>query len=101
MSQNLSRTQTPLDPADANVMDLFRLDGTVAVVTGAGRGIGRGIALGLADAGADVIITARRENELDEVAAQIAKRGRKAIKVVADITAAETVPTLVDYSCSR
>ena len=62
MSQNLSRTQTPLDPADANVMDLFRLDGTVAVVTGAGRGIGRGIALGLADAGADVVITARREN---------------------------------------
>ncbi len=100
MSQNLSRTQTPLDPADANVMDLFRLDGTVAVVTGAGRGIGRGIALGLADAGADVIITARRENELDEVAAQIAKRGRKAIKVVADITAAETIPALVDAAMS-
>jgi len=100
MSQNLSRTQTPLDPADANVMDLFRLDGTVAVVTGAGRGIGRGIALGMADAGADVVITARRENELDEVAAQIAKRGRKAIKVVADITAAETIPTLVDTAMS-
>ncbi len=89
-------TTTPVNPADANLMDLFRLDGAVAVVTGAGRGIGRGIALGLADAGADVVITARREHELDEVAGLIAARGRRAIKVVADITADDTVPRLVD-----
>ena len=60
MSAKVSRTHTPVDPADANVMDLFRMDGMVAVVTGAGRGIGRGIALAFADAGATVVLTARR-----------------------------------------
>ena len=95
MSDARLATTTPTDPAAADLMALFRLDGGVAVVTGAGRGIGRGIALGLADAGADVVVTARREHELDEVAAQIATRGRRAVKVVADITAADTVPRLV------
>jgi len=93
-------THTPKDPAAADLMQLFRLDGRVAVVTGAGRGIGRGIALGLADAGADVVITARRENELDEVAARIAERGRRAVKVVADITADDAVQKLVDTAMS-
>jgi NAD(P)-dependent dehydrogenase (short-subunit alcohol dehydrogenase family) len=89
-------TTTPTDPADADVMSLFRLDGMTAVVTGAGRGIGRGIALGLADAGADVVVTARRGNELDEVCARIAERGRQAVKVVADITSDEAVPQLIE-----
>ncbi len=86
----------PTDPASVNLMDLFRLDGMAAVVTGAGRGIGRGIALGLADAGADVVVTARREHELEEVAERIRERGRKAAVVVADITAPDTVPRLVE-----
>lgn len=77
-------------------MKLFRLDGKVAVVTGAGRGIGRGIALGLADAGADLVITARREHELADVADQIRARGRRVEVVVADITADDTVGRLVD-----
>jgi len=94
-------THTPKDPAEADLMKLFRVDGRVAVVTGAGRGIGRGIALGLADAGADVIITARREHELDEVAARIAERGRRAIKIVADITAEDTVPRVIDAAMSN
>ena len=89
-------TTTPTDPADADLMALFRVDGAVAVVTGAGRGIGRGIAIGLADAGADLVVTARREHELDEVIGQIERRGRRAIKIVADITDADTVPRLVD-----
>jgi 7-alpha-hydroxysteroid dehydrogenase len=42
------------------LLDRFRLDGVIAVVTGSGRGIGRGIALGLAEAGADVVVTGRR-----------------------------------------
>lgn len=94
-------TTTPRDAADADVMALFRLDGATAVVTGAGRGIGRGIALGLADAGADVVITARREHELDEVAAQIERRGRRAVKVVADITDDATVPRLVETAMAH
>ena len=89
-------TTTPTDPALADLMLQFRLDGAVAVVTGAGRGIGRGIAIGLADAGADVVVTARRENELDEVISHIERRGRRGVKVVGDITAADTVPRLID-----
>jgi 7-alpha-hydroxysteroid dehydrogenase len=61
------------------ILDLFRLDATAAVVTGASRGIGRGIALALADAGADVLVTARDVDALDEVAGQIRSRGRGAV----------------------
>ncbi len=94
-------TTTAADAAAVDLMSLFRLDGAVAVVTGAGRGIGRGIAIGLADAGADVVVTARREHELDEVAGQIERRGRRAVKVVADITHADTVPRLIDAAVAQ
>jgi 7-alpha-hydroxysteroid dehydrogenase len=89
-------TATPVDAADADVMQLFRLDGRVAVVTGAGRGIGRGVALGLADAGANVIVTARRTHELQEVAGLIEARGRRAVVVTADIKDEATIPLLID-----
>jgi len=95
MFQPVSPTHTPTDPAEADLMQWFRMDGMVAVVTGAGRGIGRGIALGFADAGADLVITARRGHELDEVAARIAERGRRAVTVTADITDDATVPQLI------
>ncbi len=67
------------------MIDRFRLDGTVAVVTGAGRGIGRGIALGLAGAGADVVLGARREHEVEQVAGEIRALGRRAVAVKADV----------------
>ena len=51
-----------------SLMDEFRMDGRVAVVTGSGQGIGRAIAWGLADAGCDVAINARRQADLDETA---------------------------------
>ena len=68
-----------------NLLDLFRLDGKVAVVTGSGRGIGRGIAIGLADAGADVLVTARRAHDVDEVVGEIHARGRRAVAMPGDI----------------
>jgi NAD(P)-dependent dehydrogenase (short-subunit alcohol dehydrogenase family) len=67
------------------LLDRFRLDGTVAVVTGSGRGIGRGIALGLAEAGADVVVTGRREHEVAAVAADIGKLGRRTLAWPVDL----------------
>lgn len=68
-----------------SVLDLFRLDGMVAVVTGAGRGIGAASAVALAEAGADVVISARTAGHLDEVKARIEALGAKAHVVVADL----------------
>jgi NAD(P)-dependent dehydrogenase (short-subunit alcohol dehydrogenase family) len=68
-----------------SVLDHFRLDGRVAVVTGSGQGIGRGIAWALADAGARVVINARRIDDLAETAAGIRARGSEALVVDGDI----------------
>ncbi len=67
------------------LLDSFRLDGKAAIVTGAGRGIGASIARTFADAGADVVITARTKEQLDEVAADIRAAGRRALVVPADV----------------
>lgn len=67
------------------ILDRFRLDGQVAVVTGAGRGLGAAIALAFAETGADVVIAARTRSQLEEVAAQISDTDRSAHVVVADL----------------
>jgi 7-alpha-hydroxysteroid dehydrogenase len=72
----------------------FRLDGQVAVVTGAGKGIGRGIALCLAEAGADVALASRSEADLRSVAAEVEALGRRALVVPTDVTAAQQVEAL-------
>jgi NAD(P)-dependent dehydrogenase (short-subunit alcohol dehydrogenase family) len=69
-----------------SILDRFRLDGQVAVVTGAGKGIGRAIAIGLAEAGADVALAARTQSDLDEVADAIRKLGRRALPLATDAT---------------
>lgn len=77
-------------------MKLFDLDGKVAVVTGASRGIGRAIALGLAEAGADVAVAARTESDLDALVTEIESRGRKAIAVPTDVTDRGALEVLMD-----
>jgi 7-alpha-hydroxysteroid dehydrogenase len=67
------------------ILDRFRLDDRVAVVTGAGRGLGAAIALAFAEAGADVVIAARTRSQLEKVAEQIGGTGRRAHIVVADL----------------
>ncbi|MEO6239029.1 MAG: SDR family NAD(P)-dependent oxidoreductase, partial [Vicinamibacterales bacterium] len=59
---------------------LFDLSGKTVVVIGGTSGIGRVLALGLADAGADVVATARRQNLVEEVAAEIERRGRRTLR---------------------
>ncbi len=73
----------------------FSLEGKVAIVTGASRGIGRATALGFAEAGADVVVASRKLDELEKVAAEIRKRGRKALPVAAHIGKMEDIRKLV------
>jgi NAD(P)-dependent dehydrogenase (short-subunit alcohol dehydrogenase family) len=68
------------------VLDLFRLDGKVAVVTGGGTGIGRAIAIGLAEAGASVVVSGRRPDPLEAVRSEIEASGGMALAVPADVT---------------
>ena len=84
-----------------NMHDRFRLDGQVAVVTGGGRGIGRGIALGLADCGADVVVIARRQHEVDAVAGEIRERGRRALALSADVMDFTQLPRALDRVVSE
>ena len=64
----------------------LRLDGLVALVSGAGRGLGRGVALSLADAGAEVMLVSRTSSELESVADEIQAVGGKATPIVCDVT---------------
>ena len=68
------------------IQDRFSLTDRVAVVTGAGRGIGAAAAVALAEAGADVVISARTAAQLDDIAARIDKAGRRAVVVPADLS---------------
>jgi 7-alpha-hydroxysteroid dehydrogenase len=78
------------------ILDLFRLDGKVAVVTAAGRGIGARIATAFAEVGADVVIGARTEEQLQQVAEQVEALGRRAVVVPGDLSTREAMGALVD-----
>lgn len=78
------------------LLDAFRLDGKVAIVTAASRGIGAGCATAFAECGADVVIAARTEAALGAVAAQIQALGRRAVVVPCDFTDLGAMRILVD-----
>ncbi|RDI47093.1 SDR family oxidoreductase [Nocardia mexicana] len=83
------------------ILDNFRLDGRVAVVTGAGRGIGAATALALAEAGADVAIASRTAAQLDEVAGKIRALGRRVITVPCDLSDLSAVTAFADAAASE
>lgn len=77
------------------VLDLFKLDGKVALVTGAGQGIGRAYALALAEAGADVAVADLNERTGRHVADEIGALGRRSLFVQTDVMKTEEVETMV------
>ena len=82
-------------------MSRFNLEGKVALVTGACRGIGRAAALGLASAGADVAINCRNQDHVDKVADEIRQIGRKALPVAAHAGKLEEIDRLVQAVMSE
>lgn len=82
------------------ILDRFTMTDQVAIVTGAGRGIGAAAAIGLAEAGADVVISARSEDQLAEVAAAVEAVGRRAVVVPADLSDLDAVAGLVEHATS-
>jgi 7-alpha-hydroxysteroid dehydrogenase len=82
-------------------VDEVRLDGYVALVTGAGRGIGAGIAQAYARAGADVVLVARTAGELEDVAAAVQAAGRSATVIPADLTDVSRAVQIVDRTIAE
>ncbi len=77
------------------VLNAFRLDGRVAVVTGAGRGLGRAMALGLAEAGADLAVSGRQREPLESLAAEARALGRRVFVAPGDVTSPADQEALV------
>ncbi|MBI4286669.1 MAG: 3-oxoacyl-ACP reductase FabG [Chloroflexi bacterium] len=80
---------------------LFSLEGKIAIVTGGGRGIGKAIALGFVQCGADVVVCSRTPAELEEVAGEVRRLGRRSLAVKADITSRADIENLARETVSE
>ena len=76
------------------IVDRFRIDGQVAIITGAGRGIGAASALALAECGADVVIASRTTSDLERVAHEVEALCRRAVTVTRDLSDLSAVASL-------
>jgi len=84
------------DSSPTSMADRFGLDGRVAIVTGAGRGIGAACAVALAQMGADVVISARSVDQLAGVVTTVEDLGRRAVAVPADLSDLDAIPALAE-----
>ena len=84
-----------------NILERFSLAGKVALVTGASAGLGAGFAVALAQAGADVVLAARRRAGLEAVAAEIRTLGRGALAVETDVTDPEACQAAVQAAVGQ
>ncbi len=85
----------------STILDLFSLDGKVAVVTGASSGLGVAFATGLADAGADVAICARRVERLEQTKEQVEALGRRCIAIPADVANPEDCTRVIEQTVAE
>jgi len=86
---------------DLPVLERFSLAGKVALVTGASSGLGAGFAVALAQAGADVVLAARRRDGLEAACREVEKLGRSALAVPTDVTDPEACRALVQTAIGR
>ena len=86
---------------EANALDLFRLDGKTAIVTGGGRGLGQYMAEALSDAGANVVLCSRKKEALDEVKEGIEAKGGEALALACDVTEPDDVENVVKEAEER
>ena len=83
------------------IAQILSLEGKTAVVTGGTSGIGRALSLGLAEAGADTVATARRQQQVDETANEIEARGRKTLRLTSDVCDRRSLETLLAVTLDR
>jgi NAD(P)-dependent dehydrogenase (short-subunit alcohol dehydrogenase family) len=83
------------------ILDRFRLDGKVAIVTGASSGLGVAFAQALAEAGADVALAARRVDKLEQTRALVEAAGRRALVVATDVAVPEDATRLVERTVAE
>jgi NAD(P)-dependent dehydrogenase (short-subunit alcohol dehydrogenase family) len=84
-----------------SILEKFKLDGKVAIVTGASSGLGVAFAEGLADAGADIAICARRVEKLEDTLKKVEATGRRCIAVPADVAKPEDCQRVVDETVAQ
>jgi len=84
-----------------HIRDLFDMTGKVAIVTGGSRGLGKEMAIGLGEAGAKVVITARREKWLTPAAQELEGMGIECLPVIADVGEVEGVRNLVSQTLQK
>ncbi|MGH8011060.1 MAG: SDR family NAD(P)-dependent oxidoreductase [Candidatus Binataceae bacterium] len=77
------------------ILDSFKLDGKVAIITGGGRGLGRAMAVRFAQCGADVVAAARTMGQLEETAEQVRALGRKCLVVQTDVAHSDQINAMV------